>query len=231
MGDAEGLVQVEVADVGADEAGAGEADLGVHVGAVHVDLAAGVVDHLDDVLDAGLELAVGGRVGDHERAEAVLVLGDLGGEVGVVDVAVVLVGDGDDLEAGAHGGGGVGAVGAIGDQADVAVALADGAEVLADDDEAGVFARGAGVGLQRDGGEAGDLGEPGLEIAEHLLVALGLLGGGEGMDLAELGPGDGDHLAGRVELHRARAQRDHGVGEAEVAALELEDVAEIGRQY
>ena len=40
MRDAEGLVQVEVADVGADAGRAGEADLGVHVGAVHVDLAA-----------------------------------------------------------------------------------------------------------------------------------------------------------------------------------------------
>src|SRR6202012_1273668 len=38
VGDAEGLVQVEVADVGPDFAGAGEADLGVHVRPVHVDL-------------------------------------------------------------------------------------------------------------------------------------------------------------------------------------------------
>ena len=42
--DAEGLVQVEVADVGADVARAAEADLRVHVGAVHVDLAAVLVD-------------------------------------------------------------------------------------------------------------------------------------------------------------------------------------------
>ena len=49
VGDAEGLVQVEVADVGPDVAGAGEADLGVHVGPVHVDLPAGVVDDLADV--------------------------------------------------------------------------------------------------------------------------------------------------------------------------------------
>ena len=29
------------------------------------------------------------------------------------------------------------------------------------------------------------------------------------MHARELGPGDGHHLAGGVELHRARAQRDH----------------------
>ena len=44
VGNAEGLVQVQVADVGADVAGPAEADLGVHVGAVHVDLAAVAVD-------------------------------------------------------------------------------------------------------------------------------------------------------------------------------------------
>ncbi len=46
--DAEGLVQVQVADVGADVARAAEADLGVHVGAVHVDLAAVRVDDVAD---------------------------------------------------------------------------------------------------------------------------------------------------------------------------------------
>ena len=42
--DAEGLVQVEVADVGAELGGPGQADQRVHVGAVHVDLPAVLVD-------------------------------------------------------------------------------------------------------------------------------------------------------------------------------------------
>ena len=69
--DAEGLVQVQVADVGADVARLGEAGLRVHVGAVHVDLAAGVVDQPADVADPGLEDAVGRRIGDHQRRDAV----------------------------------------------------------------------------------------------------------------------------------------------------------------
>jgi hypothetical protein len=40
MRDAEGLVQVQMANVGADVAGTAKADLRVHVRAVHVDLAA-----------------------------------------------------------------------------------------------------------------------------------------------------------------------------------------------
>lgn len=38
MGDAEGLVEVEVAHVRADVSGAGESHLSVHVGSVHVHL-------------------------------------------------------------------------------------------------------------------------------------------------------------------------------------------------
>ena len=86
--DAERLVQVEVADVGADVAGRGEADLRVHVRAVHVDLAAVLVDDLADLADALLEHAVRRRVGDHQRAEVVACGCGLGAQVGEVDVAV-----------------------------------------------------------------------------------------------------------------------------------------------
>ena len=48
---AERLVQVEVADVGADVARAAQADLRVHVRAVHVHLPAVLVHDLADVLD------------------------------------------------------------------------------------------------------------------------------------------------------------------------------------
>ena len=68
--DAERLVQVQVADVGADPRGRGEPDLRVHVRAVHVDLAAVRVDDLADLAHVRLEHAVRRRVGDHQRAEA-----------------------------------------------------------------------------------------------------------------------------------------------------------------
>ncbi len=58
MRDAEGLVQVEVADVGADVTGAGQADHGVHVGAVEIDLAAVLMDDIADLPDRLLEDAV-----------------------------------------------------------------------------------------------------------------------------------------------------------------------------
>jgi hypothetical protein len=82
--DAEGLVQVEVAHVGADVAGAGEPHLRVHVGAVHVHLPARAVHRVADLADGRLEDAMRRRVGDHERRELVGVLGHLGVEVGHV---------------------------------------------------------------------------------------------------------------------------------------------------
>ena len=91
--DAEGLVQVQVADVGADVGGPREADLRVHVRAVHVDLAAVLVDDAADLADRLLEDAVGRGVGDHERAEGRRVLLGLRPQVGDVDVAVRVAGD------------------------------------------------------------------------------------------------------------------------------------------
>ena len=46
---AESLVQIQMADVGADIRGSTEPDLGVHVGPIHVDLATPVVNHLADL--------------------------------------------------------------------------------------------------------------------------------------------------------------------------------------
>ncbi len=100
VGDAEGLVEVEVADVGAELAGVDEADLGVEVRAVHVDLAAVGVDDLADLADLFFEDAVGGGVGDHDAGEDVRVLGGLFAEVFDVDVALLVAADADDF----HGG-------------------------------------------------------------------------------------------------------------------------------
>ena len=85
--DAERLVQVEVRDVGAELARLGQPDEGVEVGAVDVDLAAGVVDEGAQLGDGVLEDTVRRRVGHHDRGEVVAVLLDLGAQVVHVDVA------------------------------------------------------------------------------------------------------------------------------------------------
>ena len=152
--------------------------------------------------------------------------GGLGGEIGDIDVAVGVTGDGDDLEAAHRGAGGIGAVRAGRDEADIALTLATRLVVGSDDEEAGVFALGAGVGLERHRGKAGDFAEPGFKVLEKLGVTARLGGGRERMQFAELGPRHREHLGGGVELHRARAERDHRVDEGKVLCFEALDVAQ-----
>ena len=74
------------------------------------------------------------------------------------------------------------------DQADMAPPLAAGLVVGADDQQSGVLALRAGVGLKRDSGETGDLGEPGLQLLEEPAVTARLLRGRERMQRVELRP-------------------------------------------
>ena len=46
------------------------------------------------------------------------------------------------------------------------------------------------------------------------------------MQLGKTGPGDGDHLTGGVELHGARAQRDHAAVQCQVLVGQLADVTQ-----
>src|SRR2546423_13719110 len=114
MGNAEGFVQVQVAHVGTTNGGAGQSNLGVHVGAVHVDLPAVPVDDFADFLHALFEHAVRARVGDHQAGEIRGVLGRLALEILDLDASIRIACDGDDLESRDHGAGGDGSVGAGG---------------------------------------------------------------------------------------------------------------------
>ena len=65
-----------------------QADLRVHVRAVHVHLPAVLVHDRADVLNAFLEHAVGGRIGHHQRGQPRLVRRRPSPQIGDVDVAV-----------------------------------------------------------------------------------------------------------------------------------------------
>ncbi len=69
VGNCERLVQVEVTDIGAECAWLREADLRIHVCAVHIDLAAGRVHRVADLANRLFKDAVCARVGHHQRAE------------------------------------------------------------------------------------------------------------------------------------------------------------------
>ena len=59
-----------------------------------------------------------------------------------------------------------------------------------------------------------------------MLVALCLVKWCEGMNIAELWPGDGNHLRGRVQLHGAGTQGYHCVGQRQVLVLQPLEIAQ-----
>src|SRR6476646_4361029 len=102
MGDAERLMQIEVAYVCANVAWPGQSHERVHVGAVEIHLATVCVRDRADLAHRLLESAVGRWVRDHARREVARVCLGLGAEVSDVDVAVSVSRNHDHLHA-AHG--------------------------------------------------------------------------------------------------------------------------------
>jgi hypothetical protein len=156
------------------------------------------------------------------------VLLDLRVQVGQVDVPGLVARHDHDPHPREDRRGGVGAVRAGGDQAQVAVGLAAGVLPGPDRQEPGELPLGAGVGLHGDRGVPADFGEPGLQLLDEDLPAAGLVGGGEGVDVGELGPGDRLHLGGGVELHGAGPERDHAAVEPVVLVRQALQVAHHG---
>ena len=140
-------MQVEVADVGAEPAGSGQANHGVEVGAVEVHLATGIVHGAADLADRLLEHPVGGGVGDHQGGQVACVFDHLGVEVVEVDVSLVVAADNDHLHARHHRGRGVGAVGRFRDQAHVTRRVPSALVVGADRHQPGQLALAARIGL------------------------------------------------------------------------------------
>lgn len=153
-----------MADICADITGAAESDLGVHIGTIHVDLSAVLVDHVADLADAFFKDAMCRGISDHERAEFGGMLGGFVLEVGDIDVTAIVASDGDDLKASHDGACGVGSVCGDGDQADIAVVIASAVVVGTQDQESGIFALGASVGLKGHRCKACGIGQPAIEV-------------------------------------------------------------------
>ena len=84
----EGLVQVQVANIGPYVARAGKPHLGIHIRAIHVDLPATPVDDVYHLPYPALEYPVGGGVGYHESTQRIPVLLSLPTEILYVYIAL-----------------------------------------------------------------------------------------------------------------------------------------------
>ena len=79
----------------------------------------------------------------------------------------------------------------------------------ADGEQSSKFSLAAGVWLQAHRVVTGDGHQHGFELLDHRAVSNGVGVVGIRMNIGKLRPCDWHHLDGGVELHRARAKRDH----------------------
>ena len=155
MRNAERLVQVQVAHIRADPGRAGQPHLRVHVGAVHVDLPAGLVHRLADRADIHLEHAMRARIGDHQRRQFLPVLRRLRAQIGKIDVAVTIAANHHHAIPGHRRTRRIGAVRAGRNQTDIARAVTAAFVPGADRQQSRIFALAAGIRLDRHAREPG----------------------------------------------------------------------------
>ena len=218
------VVQVDVRDVRPEVGRPHEPEQRVQVRSVHVHLPALLVDDAADLADGRLEDPVRRGVGHHERGEPAPRRLCLGPQVLDVHVAVAVAPDHDDPEPRHLRAGGVRAVRGGGDEAHVPPPLSPALVVAPDDEEPGVLALRSRVGLERHPRERGALAEHELQVPDELPIPLGLIGRSEGMDPREPLERHREHLGRRIQLHRARAERDHRAVQSDVAGREPPEI-------
>ena len=88
VGDAKGLVQIQMAHVNADFPGPTQSHQGIHVGTVHIDLTARLVDDRADFADGLFKHPVGRGVGHHQSRQPLAVCGSFRPQIRQVDIAL-----------------------------------------------------------------------------------------------------------------------------------------------
>ena len=150
----EGLVEVQVANVGTNVAGIGQTYLCVHVCTVHIYLTASVMHCIDDLADAALKYAVSRGIGNHQTAQLTAVLLGLCLQIFNIDIAICIARYRYDLHTCHCGRCGVGTVCRCGNQYDVAVALTTMLVICTNDHQACILTSSTRIGLQRTSGKA-----------------------------------------------------------------------------
>ena len=168
--DGKSLVQIQVAYICADDAGAGQPHLRVHVRAIHVNLAAIGVDDGGDVPDRFLVNAVRTGISHHQAGELVAVQTGFFAQIGHVYVALLIAFHPHDGKTVHRSAGGVGAVCRGGNQRHVALAFAARTVVCLYHQQARIFAGCAAVGLKTHLREAGNLGQCCIQTRDEFLI-------------------------------------------------------------
>ena len=165
------------------------------------------------------------RIRHHQRGELVGIRGDFGLQIVHADVSVIIAGHGHHFHAAHDRAGRIRAVRGGRDEAHIAMMMAMRVVEAANRQKAGVLALRARIRLERHGVKSCALGQPGLQIAKEVLVALALIARAKRMQRIHFRPAQRHHFGGRVQLHRAGAERDHAAIQRDVLHLQAMQVA------
>jgi hypothetical protein len=230
VGNTEGLVEVEMTDISTNVTGAAETNLSVHVGTVHIDKTAMLVDKITDLLNLRLEDSESRGISNHDSSKLISVLGTLGLEILDIQVASLAVTlDSNNLHTSHSSRSRVGTVSRNRDKADLSLVSITSLVVGLDTAETSKLTLSTRVGLKSGSIHTSDFRQVLGERADESLVTRSLLNGGKGVDVVDTRVGNRKHLGCGVELHRAGTKRNHGVNEGDILGLEMVDVSkELG---
>ena len=187
----------------------GITDYGIGVCTVDVDLTTGRVNPFAQFDDRLFENSVSRRIGDHDCRKFVSGCVDFLLQVSEVDVSVFVTLNDDNAHAGQDCRGGVGAVCARRNQTDLALNIATAQVITTDGHQAREFTLAARIRLNRDCFVAGEIAQPRLNGVDKFEVSLDVFCRCEWVNVAKLWPGNRLHLAGCIQLHGARTERNH----------------------
>ena len=221
----EGLVQVQVRNVAAELTGLSEAHLGVQVRAIHVHLAASLVNQLADLSNLLLKHTVSGGVGNHDAGNLGTVLLDLGLQVVNINRTVSRSCHAGNLQTSQSSRCRVGAVSRQRNQDGIALVVTVSLVEGTDSAQTSVLTGRTRVRLQGHSIVTGNCNQPLAQVLNQLVPTLSLVLRDQRVNIRELGPGDGLHLSRCVQLHSARTQRNHSAVKRQVLISEVTQVA------
>lgn len=221
----ESLMKIQVAYVSTDQTWGGKTKLSVHVRTIHVNLTTIPVDRVAAILDRAFEYTMGRWVSNHDTGEFFGELLGLLFDLVSPDVSVLITVNWNDFHTAKLSSGWVGSVGGSWHQADVSMMVTSAFVVLLDGHETGVLSSGSTMWLGRNGIVLGDGDEVVFNLLNHGHVTLSLVHWRKWMHVGETVPSDWDHTNGRVELHGAGTERDHGVCKTDILLAESLDIS------
>ena len=146
------FMKIEVAGIDAEFAWSTDADQGIEVGTIHINLAARLVNFFAKISDSRLEDTVGGGIGDHGGGDSRSVFFEFCVEVGKIDVPLRVARDRNDPKTDEYSTGRVCAVCGNRNEADITCGVSSGLMPSADREKACVLSLGACVRLEGDMG-------------------------------------------------------------------------------